>query len=189
MTKNNTLNDDRSLFELFCDNEDSLERKFKYYCLYKDKYDYHHPTIYSIAINDSVKEFYPEFLELYDYFYFPGRIRNYINAPESYFNIHKILNLKNDLVNSIMPFGFTPSVEFKRKFLDDFVWKNMLLGHYYSVEKILENVIKPFWKKFNVVRQESWLGDLFYLSRGDLLINSNDIDSIDGMTLVRLYQL
>lgn len=156
-----TTKDENFLSRVLCSGLD-LNKKFRQYC--KARWEENTAGLIT-ADPENINKFYPEFSELYDYFFQFKYIREPVHPfNERYLNVSEMLSLKKDLEVSIMPFGFIIGPLTAGKFMDVFCIKPSVDNYY--TESFLKILLEKAWKKIGVERERFWPGDLFYMSRG-----------------------
>lgn len=117
------------------------------------------------------------FPELYDYFFSLGEVKEPAHPiNEGYLNVSKILSLKKDLEESVMPFGFISGGSVSKKFMEIVnIIESSVVTNFYT-KNYLKIYFRKAWKEVGVNRSEFWEGDLFYMSGGKICLVL-DLDS------------
>lgn len=151
-----------------------LNKKFRQYC--KVRWENNTAEL-TTADPRAIEEFYPEFPELYDYFFSLGVVKEPAHPiNEGYLNVSKILSLKKDLEESVMPFGFISGGSVSKKFMEIVnIIESSVVTNFYT-KNYLKIYFRKAWKEVGVNRSEFWEGDLFYMSGGKICLVL-DLDS------------
>ena len=109
------MKDNEFLLKVLCSGLD-LNKKFRQYC----KVRWENNTAELITADPKIiEEFYPEFSELYDYFFSLGEVKEPTHPiNEKYLNVSRMLSLKKDLEELVMPFGFISGSSISKKFIE-----------------------------------------------------------------------
>lgn len=171
--------EENNIINILSDPEVSLDQKFYEYCKFYQEYittpfnDSLEPVV-----SDAVQEFYPEFSELYDYFFSIGEVKEpTLPINEKYLNVSRMLSLKKDLEELVMPFGFISGSSISKKFIEIVnISKSSIITNFYTKDYLITSFRKA-WKEVGVNRNEFWEGDLFYMSGGKICLVLVDLDN------------
>lgn len=161
----------------------SLNKKFRQYC--KARWEENTAGLIT-ADQENIKEFFPEFPELYDYFFGLRDIMDPIYPlNERYLDVPEMLSLKKDLETLVMPFGFSKGLT-TEKFMD--VFSIDLVSDNYYDKSYFKTLLEKAWMEIKVERERYWTGDLFYMSGGTMSLVT-DPDNSDRYIVVILDEL